>query len=402
MKKKNPVNIILLILVLVMAAAILFFAVRYHDILFHLSAEQTTSGNLSAGQEESNAGTGSSTTSVSASSSGDAAGSSAADASDATGSTVNGADQATGNTDGTASTGTDAMTGAADATSAAGSADGDVISGNQDAANDTTSSGSAAQSITAEATMLTVNVGTQERIYAYNSSTARLLQTACDRINAAMAAGYTYGDFAGEMNPAFYEYDQNGEQHISCDRFVGWVLYDMGYAQDETMRLTMGQTLSTEELCPLEDYMLSLGFETILNMDDLQAGDIIICNNPDTGRFKVHTYILADHASGNFWNRYDAGIFYETGFSQPVTTSIENNMIINIPPYDNYSYNRTFDRAYRIPAANLTYTSSDPSIAEVSENGTVTGISPGKCTVTVQSADASLGDEVCEVEIMVG
>ena len=153
----------------------------------------------------------------------------------------------------------------------------------------------------------------------------KILEAAKKRADYIRENGFTYGN--ATTNPAI----NDSEKLVSCDRFVGWVLYDLGYTdQPTTSGLVVYNKNSPEHDFPT--WCEKHGFKKIENIEDVQAGDIIFQNM--TSGFGAHMYILGNKKDGDNWERYDAGSDERIKSVQP---SVE---IINST--------RSFSFAYRI------------------------------------------------------
>lgn len=123
---------------------------------------------------------------------------------------------------------------------------------------------------------------------------------------------YSYGD--ARTNPAVtYERFLKGkplsEKVVSCDRFVGWVLYNIGYEDQPTgSGLFVWNNGSSHDL---GTYLEKKGFEKITKSRHVQAGDIVFVNPATTAsgtRYPAHVFLAAGKAeSGGMYYRYDAG-----------------------------------------------------------------------------------------------
>ena len=146
--------------------------------------------------------------------------------------------------------------------------------------------------------------------------------------------GYIYGD--ASVNPAL----NKTEKVVSCDRFVGWTLYDAGFNRNG-QPATKGYTLYTTN--SLEQLLISLGFTKITNQASVMGGDIVFVGTSTNlavpanyKNYPCHVFICAgSHASGNHY-RYDAG---------------SNTRIKSVQPsLEPLSYsNMAFRFAYRAP-----------------------------------------------------
>ncbi len=158
---------------------------------------------------------------------------------------------------------------------------------------------------------------------------ARILHHAKLDADYARIQDYTYGD--ASVNPAL----NKSEKVVSCDRFVGWVLYDAGFARDR-QPATKGFTLYG----PMENLLISLGFQKHTNLADVRPGDIIFVgysNNlavpANYKNYPCHVFISAGAYGANTY-RYDAG-------SNTRLDSVQ-------PSYEPLSYsNMPFRFAYR-------------------------------------------------------
>lgn len=161
-------------------------------------------------------------------------------------------------------------------------------------------------------------------------SVAKILYHAKLNADYARLNGYRYGD--ASVNPAL----DKTEKVVSCDRFVGWTLYDAGYNRNG-QPATKGYTLYG----PLENLLISLGFEKHTNLADVQPGDIIFVgystNLAVPSNYKsypCHVFIAASAYNGGYSYRYDGG-------SQSRLQSVQ-------PSHEPLSYTNTpFRFAYR-------------------------------------------------------
>lgn len=122
--------------------------------------------------------------------------------------------------------------------------------------------------------------------------------------NFMRANRFTYGH--AMINPGFnwgaLSVDKAldpSEKIVSCDRFVDWVLYRVGFT-DQLFK--HGHVTVT-----LVDWCKAHGFTRINNRSDLQRGDIVF-SNVDSQGLPIHTFICASSmdSAGRFL-RYDAG-----------------------------------------------------------------------------------------------
>ncbi len=126
---------------------------------------------------------------------------------------------------------------------------------------------------------------------------------------------YKYGD--ANVNPAL----DKTEKIVSCDRFVGWALYDAGFYTNRQPS-TKGFTLYTTN--PIENVLKNLRFEKITDESEVKAGDIIFVGNSQNipvpeylKDYPKHVFICAGPAARNNFYRYDAGSDKRLQSTQP-------------------------------------------------------------------------------------
>lgn len=126
---------------------------------------------------------------------------------------------------------------------------------------------------------------------------------------------YIYGD--ASVNPAL----DKTEKVVSCDRYVGWVLYDAGF---NTKRQPSTKGYALYGANTIEDLLKRLGFEKITDEDEVQAGDIIFVGNSqnipvpqDLKDYPKHVFICAGKSSRRNFYRYDAGSNTRIKSTQP-------------------------------------------------------------------------------------
>ncbi len=131
----------------------------------------------------------------------------------------------------------------------------------------------------------------------------------------AKANGYVYGSAA--INPAFtyHKYLDGGrrltEKVVSCDRYVGWVLYEMGYTdqpEDGGMYVYGGLNDRDHNLML---YLDRYDYERIDSTTDFKAGDIVFVRPAMSSigePYGAHVFICAGSAGrGGMFYRYDHG-----------------------------------------------------------------------------------------------
>ena len=145
--------------------------------------------------------------------------------------------------------------------------------------------------------------------------------------------GWKYGD--AKKNP----YLDKSEKVVSCDRFVGWVLGEVGF--------TSGQPSTAGlNLVALEQFMIKNGFTKITDVTKIEAGDIVYVGHfsaPGTTSYNIprHVFVAASsYKAGNgVTYRYDAGSNSRIQSTQPSREPLVHEGDV-------------FRYAYRAPAAN--------------------------------------------------
>ncbi len=117
---------------------------------------------------------------------------------------------------------------------------------------------------------------------------------------------FKYGD--APVNPAM----NYRARKVSCDRFVCWVMYNMGYTDQPR---TQGVVVSA-----MAAWCEKNGFELVEREADLQPGDIVLVKY--NGSWPAHTFIYAGEAKGGHTYRYDCGSDTRIQSTQPSTEPI--------------------------------------------------------------------------------
>ena len=146
----------------------------------------------------------------------------------------------------------------------------------------------------------------------YNQFVTELLSHAKHVADFIKANQYTYGDAATNPGLTYRRYKKTGrltEKVVSCDRFVAWVLYEMGYTdQPSQTGLVVWSNGSANDLGA---YLEKKGFAKITDASDVQAGDIVLVNPATTASGTVypsHVFLCAGETrSPAHYFRYDAG-----------------------------------------------------------------------------------------------
>lgn len=128
---------------------------------------------------------------------------------------------------------------------------------------------------------------------------SKLLSSARDIMNYLREYSFNWGD--PRYNPAV----NSSDRLVSCDRFVGWALYNAGYTdQPSDYGLQLPQYSEPGYKYHgynILQYFKDHNFKKITNMRDLRAGDIVLLDNENAGH-ETHIFI---YVSANY--RYDGG-----------------------------------------------------------------------------------------------
>lgn len=127
---------------------------------------------------------------------------------------------------------------------------------------------------------------------------ARILYQAKKVADYMRDNGYTY-DHA-KKNPAMTWQDPDCEKVASCDRFVAWALYDVGY----TKRQPTAHGVCLDQL---DDFVKARRFTKITDKTALLPGDIVFVGDNDGTESNTHVFIHAGYATRSNCYRYDAG-----------------------------------------------------------------------------------------------
>ena len=125
-----------------------------------------------------------------------------------------------------------------------------------------------------------------------NAWVDKLLSEAKSVTDYARNNNFSYGD--APLNPAI----NHDAKLVSCDRCVGWFLYNAGYT-DQPER--SGLVVST-----FPGWFNSHGFTRINNYNELKAGDVVFVN-PDGNGNPQHVFLLGNPVGNGIWERYDCG-----------------------------------------------------------------------------------------------
>ncbi len=172
-----------------------------------------------------------------------------------------------------------------------------------------------------------------------NEYVTNMLYRAKYVVDFAKKSGYKYGSAAKNPAVTFHSYlnsdPEPTEKIVSCDRFVGWVLYEMGYTDqpiDGGMYVWGGKNDRDHNLML---YLDKHNYQRIENTTDFKAGDIVFVNpTQSTGGepFGAHVFICAGDTGtpGQFY-RYDHGSDSRIQSTQPSKEGIGNLFCVYRP-----------------------------------------------------------------------
>ena len=144
-----------------------------------------------------------------------------------------------------------------------------------------------------------------------------LLSEAKKVTDYARENGFTYGD--APINPAI----NHDAKLVSCDRCVGWFLYNVGYTdQPESHGIGVGE---------MANWLEKQGFQKITNASSIQPGDVVFVN-PNSDGSPQHVFLLGNSVGNGIWERYDCGSVnriqltgqYSSYSSQPFQEPVNN------------------------------------------------------------------------------
>ncbi len=157
-----------------------------------------------------------------------------------------------------------------------------------------------------------------EFIYSkYNEFVSALLAASKHITDYIKKEGYTYGSAA--KNPAITYYNRieeprrgnNGEKIVSCDRFVGWALYDVGFTDQPTDGGMYVYGNSSNRDHHLGLFLEKYGWTRIEDSNDIQAGDIVFVRKAYANgeMYGAHVFICAGKTTNqrSQYYRYDCG-----------------------------------------------------------------------------------------------
>ncbi len=157
-------------------------------------------------------------------------------------------------------------------------------------------------------------------------------------VDFARENGYVYGSAQHNPGKTFELYLERGrlrEKIVSCDRYVGWVLYEMGYT-DQPMDAGMfvwGNESNRDH--NLMIYLEKHNYERIDKTTDFRAGDIVFVRptvSSGGSPYGAHVFICAGSAgeSGQFY-RYDHGSDTRIQSTQPSVEGISELFCVYRP-----------------------------------------------------------------------
>ncbi len=148
---------------------------------------------------------------------------------------------------------------------------------------------------------------------------------------------YSYGSAARNPAVTFHDFLKRGnrpkEKIVSCDRYVGWVLYEMGYTDqpDDSGMFVWGNSNNRDH--NLMIYLEKHGYKRIDDTSRFMAGDIVFVR-PTTSSggepYGAHVFICAGRASSGFY-RYDHGSDARIKGAQPSREGISELFCVYRP-----------------------------------------------------------------------
>lgn len=156
----------------------------------------------------------------------------------------------------------------------------------------------------------------------YSDLVCRMLAEGKRITDHVRTSGFTYGHAL--LNPAMNEVNKK----VSCDRFVGWALYNVGYT-DQPEQSGLYVFCGNDPTHDLTTYCENHGFTRIDKLEDVQAGDVmfVIPSKTSTGRiYPGHTFMYAGKADGDNAYRYDCGSDKRIQSVQPMCEPVNDFM----------------------------------------------------------------------------
>ena len=174
-------------------------------------------------------------------------------------------------------------------------------------------------------------------VYAkHGQKVAKLLTHAKSVADYARVNGWVYGH--STVNP----YLDKSYKHVSCDRFIGWLMGNAGYTAHQPSK--EGLSLygnSGANIISLETFLLRYGFTKVTSISSLKAGDIVFVGYtgsfaPAYSNYPRHVFIIASDYNGGYSYRYDAGSNSRIQSVQPTYETVDKST-------------NQFRFAYRVP-----------------------------------------------------
>ncbi len=157
-------------------------------------------------------------------------------------------------------------------------------------------------------------------------------------VDFARENDYKYGSAAKNPANTFHIYLARGkltERVVSCDRFVGWVLYEMGYTDQPTASGMFVWANASSSEHNLMVFLEKHNYERIDKTTDFKAGDIVFVR-PTTSSggspYGAHVFICAGDTgrNGRFY-RYDHGSDVRIQSVQPSNEAISELFCVYRP-----------------------------------------------------------------------
>lgn len=223
----------------------------------------------------------------------------------------------------------------------------------------------------------------------------------------ARTHSYTYGDSRSEVPTA--------DHRISCDRMIAKALYDLGFTDQVTGGITVGNMVP---------YLNAHGFVASNSVSDIGYGSIVIVKVGSQSYFG-HTFVTIRFDQDSWEStKYDCGTQTRINSSQPFVNEPwyyrDEVIVFNIPdpapkekPVKKVTLNigeadmvpgQTLRLSARVSPSDTTddpsirWSSSDPAVVTVSEQGVIRSAAPGTATITAASAVRDV-KAVCQVRV---
>lgn len=222
-------------------------------------------------------------------------------------------------------------------------------------------------------------------------------------VKTARENNYRYGDSRAAVPTT--------DHIISCDRMIAKALWDLGFTDQHTGGITVG------DMAP---YLQEHGFPYSTSFSDIGYGSIVMVNPDSNGTYR-HTFVTLEYdPDTGETTKYDCGSKRRIDSDQPFEREpwyySDQILVFNIPNHVKVkSVRLDTTAAVMVPgqaltlhptvtpenAADLTvrWVSSDSTVAAVSQTGTMRTKNPGKANIYAISNDSGV-KAVCSVEVL--